>query len=118
MKKYVYSLCLLGMLSGCGKMELQISSTPSDAASSPKKEAAIQTRPVMSKYLAEATIIADTEKEVVVEYLFRDGASTTRYETKLAKVCLGNTLYLTNKENDVSVVFVPYYSKGALVVCG
>jgi len=105
------------MLSACGKMELQISSKPSEA-DPVKKEAPIQTRPVMSMYLMGSQVIADTEKEVVIEYLFKDGATTTRYETKLAKVCLGNTLYLTNKENDVSIVFVPYYNKGQLVTCG
>lgn len=110
-------LCFLGLLSGCGKMELQINSAPSEAASSPKKEPPTQTRQVMSKYLVSSSILEDNEKEVVVEYLFKDGAAATRYETKFSKICLGNTLYLTNKENDVSTVFVPYYSKGQLVTC-
>ena len=117
MKKIILLLSLVSVLSACGKMELQISSKPSEA-NSVKKETPVQTRQVLSKYLAGAQVIADTEKEVVIEYLFKDGAAATRYETKLAKVCLGNTMYLTNKENDVSVVFVPYYNKGQLVTCG
>lgn len=117
MKPTILLLSLVSMLSACGKMELQISSKPSEGEPV-KKEAPVQTRQVLSKYLIGSQVIADTEKEVVIEYLFKDSATTTRYETKLAKVCLGNTLYLTNKENDVSVVFVPYYNKGQLVTCG